>query len=197
MFRSICASLSRNNVCKKTQLSSGDLLFNENQKKPKNENRPKFDVRPFCTKPFNYHKWDIVKIHVKEAIWWLSVCTFGICAGTNCFCFKNVNSLSISFAAFSYKVWKVFTSATLADVQIYGNRASLEHIRKFIVLKFLIHGRLVTCNLFSTKYVLFAWEKQLLNAKGRKDFFSKLLLCSSIQNWVTIIAKGIPRNVSS
>ena len=34
LFRSICASFSRNNVCKKTQLSSGDLLFNEKQKKP-------------------------------------------------------------------------------------------------------------------------------------------------------------------
>ena len=34
LFRSICASFSRNNVCKKTQLSSGDPLFNEKQKKP-------------------------------------------------------------------------------------------------------------------------------------------------------------------
>ena len=31
---SICASFSKNNTCKKTQLSSGDLLFNEKQKKP-------------------------------------------------------------------------------------------------------------------------------------------------------------------
>ena len=34
LFRSICASFSRNNVWKKTQFSSGDLLFNEKQKKP-------------------------------------------------------------------------------------------------------------------------------------------------------------------
>ena len=33
-WRLICASFSRNNICKKTQLSSGDLLFNEKQKKP-------------------------------------------------------------------------------------------------------------------------------------------------------------------
>ena len=30
----ICASFSRNNICKKTQFSSNDLLFNEKQKKP-------------------------------------------------------------------------------------------------------------------------------------------------------------------
>ena len=34
LFRSICTSFSRNNVCKKVQLTSGDLLFNEKQKKP-------------------------------------------------------------------------------------------------------------------------------------------------------------------
>ena len=34
LSRSICASFSRNEVCKKTQLSSGDLLFNEKKKKP-------------------------------------------------------------------------------------------------------------------------------------------------------------------
>ena len=39
LFRSICASFSRNNVCKKTQLSSGDLLFNEKQGRNKFETR--------------------------------------------------------------------------------------------------------------------------------------------------------------
>ena len=34
LFRSTCVSFSRNNVCRKTQLSPGDLLFKEKQKKP-------------------------------------------------------------------------------------------------------------------------------------------------------------------
>lgn len=41
----------------------------------------------------------------------------------------------------------MFASATRGDVKIYGSRASLERIGKFVVLKFLIQNETLTLTL--------------------------------------------------
>jgi len=40
-------------------------------------------------------------------------------------------------------------------------------------------------------------RKTVANTKGRKEVFLSIITCSTIQNRVITIAKGIPRNVSS